>query len=331
MDKRDYYEVLGVKKGATNDEIKKAYRKLAMEFHPDKNPDDKVAEERFKEANEANDVLSDETKRAKYDQHGHGFEHQAQSRRNRYANRGYTPQQRVGSNMHLVVKLTLEDIFKGIVKRYKYNRHDSCKTCDGHGGTGISECGSCHGNGVVLQIINTPIGQMRQVVPCPDCDGIGSSYETKCEICNGEGTSLIEEIVDVTIPAGIKEGMIFVMAGKGNSVKKGLAGDLHISIQETPHKIFTRNGNDLKMTVKLTYPQLVLGDKVEVETIDGGKIRVTIPEHSDVGSNLKVTSKGMKIYEKEGRGDLIINLSIDIPKQITETTKDLLNKLKEMI
>lgn len=336
MSKKDYYEVLGVNKNASADEIKKAYRKLAMELHPDKNPDNKEAEEKFKEVSEAYEHLSDTDKRAKYDRFGHsgpqgnpfgdgfgfGF--------NPFGRREQQQQQRVGEDMNLIVNLTLEEFYLGTVKRYKYNRNAKCKPCDGNGGTGSHSCPKCNGRGVIIQGIDTPFGQIRQMMPCNVCDGIGKTYDTECEICKGKGVTTAEEIVELNVPHGVREGATFVFEEKGHAIKSGNSGDLNIKIMQTPHKVFTRVNNELKMNLKLSYPQLVLGDKVDIETIDGGKIRVNIPEYSDVGTNLRIQNKGMKEYQGENRGDLIINLMVDIPKKINDETKELLTKLKDL-
>jgi len=334
MNKKDYYELLGVGKNASTDEIKKAYRKLAMELHPDKNPDNKEAEEKFKEVSEAYEHLSDKDKRASYDRFGHsgpqgspfgdgfGF--------NPFGRRAHQQQQqRVGDDMNLVVNLTLEEIYLGTVRRYKYNRNTKCKPCDGNGGTGNHNCPKCDGRGMIIQGIDTPFGQIRQMMPCDVCDGIGKTYDKECEICKGKGVTTDEEIVELNVPHGIREGVTFVFEDKGHAIKGGVSGNLNIKILQTPHKVFTRVNNELKMNLRLSYSQLVLGDKVDIETIEGKKIRVNIPEHSDVGSNLRVQNKGIKEYQSETRGDLIVNLMIDIPKKINEETKELLIKLKE--
>ena len=328
MPKRDYYEVLGVKKDASIDEIKKAYRRLAKELHPDVNPDNKVAEEGFKEVSEAYEHLSDETKRAKYDQFGHNVGSGRQSRQSRYYEQSVRRQPIVGETMSLLLKLTLEEIYSGVKKRYKYKRTDKCDTCAGVGGTDIQDCPTCGGNGVLVNQLNTPYGSFTQVIPCNACGGSGTSYKIVCKTCNGSAVKSVEETIEVDVPAGVQEGMTFVMTGKGQAVKGGECGDLHINIMELPHKQYIRSGSDLKMNLKLSYTQLVLGDKVDIDTIDGGKIRITIPEYSDVGTNLKVQNKALKAYGKDVRGDIIITLGIDIPKKISETMKDLLSKLK---
>lgn len=325
MSKRDYYEVLGVKKDAIADEIKKNYRNLAKEFHPDKNPDNKEAEERFKEVSEAYEVLSNDEKRAKYDQFGHTKQGPTQETY-RYHRK---PVVRVGENIILHLKLTLEEIYTGINRQYKFKRKIACEDCNGHGGIEASDCEACGGSGHRVGVINTPLGQIHHVFICNVCNGNGVKYEKDCVTCNSTGIKLHEEIINIDIPSGVGNGKTSVMEGIGDMVKDGIAGDLHIKVIEELHKVYTRNGPNLNMSLKLTYSQLVLGDKVEIETIDGGKIRVTIPPHSDVGSNLRVPNKGLKVFDKEERGDIIITLGISIPKQISSTTKELIKKLKD--
>lgn len=331
MSKRDYYEVLGVERTASDDQIKKAYRSLAKEFHPDKNPDNESAKELFQELQEAFEVLSDPNKRAKYNQFGHGFK-QNQSSSSYHSYQTVHKPRRAGQDIRLTLKLTLEEIYTGVKKTYKYKRDSKCETCEGHGGTEYVACEVCRGMGILRHIIRTPIGDFPQTVPCHNCHGIGGSYKKECSDCKGSGLKSHEQTVEVNVPAGVPEGATFVFGEAGHAIKSGDYGDLLISVLELPHKVFKRtSAGDLQMTLKLTYPQLVLGDKVELETIDGGKIRIPIPEHSDVGNNLRIQGKGMKPYQSETRGDLIITLGVSIPKQITEKAKNLLNKLKDMV
>jgi molecular chaperone DnaJ len=328
MAKKDYYEVLGVDKTASTDEIKKAYRKLAKENHPDKKPGDKAAEDMFKEISEAYEHLSDPTKKQKYDQFGH-------SNGNQFGGfggfGGFTTRRkrvRVGETLTLGLKLTLEEIFSGVKKTYKYNRQENCHDCGGVGGLNTHTCTNCNGSGEAMEILNTPFGTFAQSSTCQVCDGTGTSYDVACQTCNGGGLKTIEEVIDIDVPNGVQNNMTFLMKGKGHSIKGGVAGDLHIQIIEKPHEVFTRINDDLKMKLKLTYPQLVLGDKVDISTIEGGKIRITIPPYSDVDTNLKIQKKGLKVFKGEERGDLIVTLGVSIPKTITEEEKELLEKLK---
>lgn len=340
MSKRDYYEVLGVQKGAQPDEIKKAYRKLAKEFHPDKNQGDKEAENKFKEISEAYEHLSDADKKAKYDRFGHGggqgggfgsrnMEDIYEQFGHMFGRQSQQPRVRVGDNMSLVLKLTLEEIFTGIKKTYKYTRNVTCGDCNGHGGSDVHDCPDCNGTGLRTQVYQTPMGYVQQQSACGSCDATGKKYKTACTSCGGKGLKNVEETIEVEIPAGVQEGMAFVMAGKGHGVKSGIEGDLHIKIMELQHKTYTRSGADLKMNLKLNYHQLVLGDKVEIDTIEGGKIRMSIPESSDVGSNLRIPFKGIKLYGKESRGDVIVTLGIDIPKNPSDSVKEAVINLKE--
>lgn len=329
MNKKDFYEVLGLKKGATPAEIKKAYRQKAKEYHPDKGGDN---EELFKEVAEAYEVLGDADKKAKYDKFGHGG--QRQHPFGGYADDvwgTHVPQKRYGEDIRLVIKLTLEEIYTGVIKKYSYNRSVSCEPCHGHGGIDLESCPVCGGSGVEHIVLNTPIGFMRQSMTCATCSGSGETYTIQCEVCKGHGISTVNETVEVEIPAGVQEGMVFMMEGKGQAIKGGDAGSLQVRIIELPHERFLRSGNDLRLTVKLNYPQMVLGTKVEIECIDGGRIRVNIPENSDVGGNLKIQRKGLKHFNNEEYGDILLSLAIDIPKKVDEETKTLLLKLKEKL
>jgi molecular chaperone DnaJ len=332
MAKKDYYEILGLTRNASSDEIKKAYRNLAKEYHPDKNPNNKEAEEKFKEVSEAYEVLSDDQKKAKYDQYGHVSGNGGPSYESMFDEyfRRQNRQVRVGENMVLTIRLTLEDMFNGAKKVYKYQHTVSCSDCSGHGGSNVSTCHDCGGSGQTIRVIQTPIGYMQHSSTCTKCGGSGKTYEIMCKTCEGQGIKNAEETINVDIPKGVQGGMTFVMSGKGHAIKGGVNGDLHINVVELKHNVFTRNGDELKMTLKLTYPQLVLGDKVEIDTIEGAKIRINVPPHSEVGSNLKITAKGMNIFQGNGRGDLVISLGINIPKKITDEQKELLEKMKEI-
>lgn len=326
--KKDYYEILGVSKEATNDEIKKAYRSLAKQYHPDKNAGDEEAEAKFKEINEAHEVLSDPNKRKQYDTYGHNKYGRVDDFSNMFRNRRRPI--RKGENLNLNIKLSLEEIYTGVKKKFKYKNTEKCDSCDGLGGSDIVQCPTCHGRGKVITQINTPIGVMQNITNCGTCDGIGSTYNVSCKSCNGKGVKDIEKEIEIDIPVGVEDSMTFVMEGNGRAIRGGVNGDLMVTIFELPHKTFVRSGNDLKMGVKLTYPQLVLGDKVDFTTIDGSKIRVTIPPKSDVGTNLKVQTKGMKKFNSEETGDLYVTLGVDIPKNVSEEEIELLEKLKKI-
>jgi len=327
MSKKDYYEVLGIKKTASDSEIKQNYRKLCKQYHPDKNPDDKTAEENFKNIAEAYEVLSNPEKKANYDQFGHN---NPRNRQESHMN-NYQAPPRVGEDMQLIIKLSLEEIYRGIKKQYKYNHTVSCDVCGGHGGTEANNCGTCGGSGFIMQAFNTPMGQIRQMFLCPTCDGTGLIYNKKCDACNSTGVKNVEEIIEVDIPSGVIDSMTFVMSGKGHAIKSGQNGNLHVRIMELPHPLYVRNGSDLKLKLNLSFPQLVLGDKVEVDTIEGSKIRINIPEYSDVGSDLRIKNKGLKAFKNDSRGDMIITLNIEIPKELDDETKALIIDLKEKL
>lgn len=334
MSKRDYYEVLGVGKKASADEIKKAYRKLAKEHHPDKGGDETL----FKEISEAYEVLSDNEKKSRYDTFGHAddnrgsYDDMHSGFRDMFGNffrQGQQQQrQRVGENMTLTVKLTLEEIFEGVKKKYNYTRNVSCSSCSGHGGTEPQECPTCKGQGQIRHVSRTPFGFMEQISDCNTCSGTGTTFKNECNTCKGSGLIKQQETIEVDIPTGVQEGMAFVMAGKGHGIRSGKEGDLIIRIVEHPHETFTRVGSDLKQKLKLQYHQLVLGDKVEINTIEGGIIRIPISEYSQVGHNLRIPFKGLRELNTDKRGDLIVTLDIDMPTKLNDDVKAAIIDLK---
>lgn len=335
MKKRDYYEVLGVDKKASANEIKKAYRKLAKELHPDVNPNNKEAEDKFKEVSEAYEHLSDTNKKAEYDRFGH-TDGQGQGRRGHMSAEDifggfahFNRPVKKGQTLKINVKLTLEEVFTGAKKQYKYTRDVKCNDCDGHGGHDVHDCNVCGGQGHVVKMFRTPIGHIQQAMECHACHGNGTAYDTECKTCYGLGTKKGEEIAELEFPSGVEDGMGVAISGKGNAIKSGHYGDLHCTITVLPHKTFVRNGNDIRLKLKLTYPQLVLGDKVEIETIDGPKIRISIHEFSESESTLKINGKGLRLLDSEKRGDMLVTLGIFVPKSIDDETKELLTKLKE--
>ena len=308
MSKRDYYEILGVAKSASADEIKKSYRKVAMQYHPDRNPGDKAAEEKFKEAAEAYEVLSDADKRAQYDRFGHkgvsgngrgagGASNMedifsqfgdifgddvfgsffgggnARSSRGGQRSRGVR-----GSNLRVKLKLTYEEIAKGVTKQIKVKKHIPCQTCGGSGAkdkNSMQTCGTCGGSGQVRKVSNTFLGQMQTVTSCPTCNGEGSVITSKCSSCKGEGRIYGEETVSIDIPAGVQEGMQLSVGGKGNAGERGgMPGDLIILIEEEPHRELHRDGLNVAYELHLTFPDAVFGTQAEVPTIDGEKLKL---------------------------------------------------------
>jgi molecular chaperone DnaJ len=335
MSKRDYYQVLGVGKNASADEIKKAYRKLAKVHHPDKGGDETI----FKEISEAYEVLSDNDKKARYDTFGHtddnrgGYDDMRSGFNDMFGQffrQGQQQRERVGENMTLNVKLTLEEIFEGVKKRYNYTRNVSCSSCSGHGGSEPQECSTCKGQGQIRNVTRTPFGFMEQITDCHVCSGTGTTFKDECKKCNGSGLVKQQEVVEVDIPSGVHEGMAFVMSGKGQGIKSGKEGDLIIRITEHPHETFTRVGSDLKQKLKLQYHQLVLGDKIEINTIEGGIIRIPIAEYSQVGHNLRIPLKGLRELNTDKRGDLIVTLDIDMPTKLNDDLKAAIIDLKQV-
>lgn len=333
MIKRDYYEILGVDKNSTQEEVKKKYRTLAMIHHPDKGGDAEL----FKEITEAYEVLSDKDKRRNYDLHGHqeptgrgGYDPMEEFLRRAGMGRFTRQHQAKGSDMSLVVNLTLEEIYTGVVKKFKYQRNDGCKTCNNKGGTGIKKCTKCDGSGIIVETVRTPFGQVQNGYTCDACSGDGNIYETMCNDCNGSGVKLIEDLLDLTIPSGVVNGMKMVMEGRGHAAKSAVNGNLFITIVELSHSKFNRINDDLKTKVKVTYPQLILGDKIEVDTIEGGKIKVLVPEFTNVGKTLRVSNKGLKNLNTNLRGDMLIEIDLTIPKEISDEEKELIIKLKKI-
>ena len=327
MSKRDYYEVLGITKTATADEIKKSYRKLAMTHHPDKGGDETV----FKEIAEAYEVLSDNDKKIKYDTYGHSGPQPAYDPMQDFMRRsGFGMRQNRGQNMNLTVKLTLEEIFNGVEKKFKYMKKGDCAPCSNKGGTGVKPCSNCNGAGVVMEVFKTPFGVIQNASTCEVCQGSGNTYDSVCHTCGGEGTVNIEEQIEVNVPSGVVDGMSFVMQGKGHSIKNGVAGDLIITIIELRHEKFLRVGNDLKVKIPLEYYQLILGDKVEVSTIEGGKIRATVNPYSKVNEILRIPTKGMKQLNSNNRGDMLLELDLTVNDNISGDELELIKQIKNL-
>ena len=355
MAKRDYYEVLGVDKNASEDEIKKAYRKLAIKYHPDKNPDDKNAEEKFKEAAEAYDVLHDPNKRKQYDQFGFdgpagmgGFGgldmddifsmfgdifggHGGFSGFSGFGGGSRTRQhaQFRGSDLRLKVRLTLQEIATGITKKFKLKKDVTCTHCHGTGaesGSGTETCPTCHGQGIVTKTVRTMLGMMQTQSECPTCHGEGTVIKNPCHTCNGTGITKGEEVVEIKIPAGVAEGMVVNVPGKGNAGKRnGITGDIQVYIEEEPNDTFVRDGNDLIYNELLDFPTAALGGNLEIPLVDGGKVRMKVAPGTQPGTALRLRGKGYG----PGVGDLIVNLSVYVPKTLSSEEKASLEKLAQ--
>ncbi len=364
-EKRDYYEVLGVSKSANADEIKKAYRKAAIKFHPDKNPDDKQAEENFKEAAEAYDVLSDEQKRARYDQFGHagmggaagggagygGFSGGGFSMDDifsqfgdifgghfsggGFSSGGQRSRQQVnrGSDIRVKVRLNLEEIAEGVTKKLKISKMVGCDRCNGTGaknGSAFTTCHTCHGSGVVSRIENSFFGRIQTQGVCPTCNGSGKEITERCEKCGGEGAIKGEEVIEVRIPAGVAEGMVLKVTGKGNAARQGgVNGDLQVVVSEESHPELIRDGNDLIHNLNITVTTAILGGTVEVPTIDGrAKIKIAAGTHA--GKVLRLGGKGLPDINGYGRGDILVVVDITIPSSLSKDERRAVEKLAEM-
>ncbi len=357
--KRDYYEILGVNKNADQITIKKAYRKVALKFHPDRNPDNKEAEENFKEAAEAYEVLSDEQKKARYDRYGHAgvsgnaggfsggsmnmddiFEHfgdifgdGGSPFDSFFGGRRTSSRGQRGSNLRIKVALTLEEIAKGISKKIKVKKQSNCSQCGGSGAkdaSSISTCNTCRGSGYVRQVKSTFLGQMQTTTACPTCKGSGQSVTAVCTKCKGDGRQYAEETVDIEIPPGVAEGMQLSMRGKGNAGKSGgSAGDLLIVIEEIEHESFNRDGNNIIYDLFLNFADAALGTSVQVPTLDG-KVKIKIPPGSPAGKIFRLKGKGLPEVQGYRKGDQLINVNIWTPKKLTSEEKKLLEKMKAM-
>lgn len=351
--KRDYYEVLDVSKTATAEEIKKAYRKKAIQYHPDKNPDSKEAEEKFKEAAEAYEVLSDENKRAQYDRFGHS----APGGFGGHSGGGFSMDdifsqfgdifgggfggfgggrgggQRVnrGSDLRVRVKLTLKEILEGVEKKIKVNKYVACSHCSGTGadnGTAYETCSTCKGSGSTIRVVNTILGQMQTQSTCTACGGDGKKITKKCSHCNGEGVSREDEVITINIPAGVAEGMQLSMSGKGNAARHGgIPGDLLIVVEEEQHPELFRDGNDVVYNLLLSVSTAAIGGSVVVPTIDG-KAKVTIDPGTQPGKVLRLKNKGLPSVNRYGTGDLLINISVYIPEKLSDSEKQTLEGLE---
>lgn len=356
MGKRDYYQVLGIDKSATAEEIKKAYRKQALKFHPDKNPGDSEAEENFKEAAEAYQVLSNADKKARYDQYGHaglggagagfsgagmniedifshfgdifggfgGFGGSSRSRGGRRVNRG--------SNIRVRVKLSLDEIAKGTEKKIKVKKYVGCNSCNGSGaanGSSYSSCSTCNGSGQVTRISHTFLGQMQTTGVCPSCNGEGKIITQKCTECYGEGVVKGEEVIPLNIPAGVTEGMQLSVSGKGNAARRGgMNGDLLVVIEEQEHPDLVRDGTDLLYNLFISFPEASLGGAVEIPTLDG-KVKVKVVAGTQPGKILRLRGKGIPDVNGYGKGDLLVKINVWVPKNLNREEKKTMEELNK--
>ena len=359
MAKRDYYEILEVSRNASKDEIKKAYRKQAIKFHPDKNPGDKASEEKFKEAAEAYEVLSDDQKRARYDQYGHagvggaaggGFSGGGMSMDDIFehfgdifggfggfgfggsSRRGGGRAVNKGSNLRVKVKLNLQEIANGVEKKLKVQKYVSCQHCNGTGaekGSAYSDCSTCHGTGHVTRISQTFLGQMQTTSVCPSCNGEGRIIKAKCTNCYGEGIVKDQEVISVKIPAGVGNGMQMTVSGKGNAARRGgVNGDLLVLIEEEDHGELIRDGNDLIFNLYLSIPEAALGSTVEIPTVDG-KVKIKIEQGTQPGKILRLRGKGLPEVNGYGQGDLLVNINVWIPKNLSRDERKIIEKFAE--
>ncbi len=356
MSKRDYYEILEVEKTSTVEEIKKAYRKKAIQFHPDKNPGDATAEDKFKEAAEAYEVLSDENKRARYDQFGHagvngaasggGFGGHGMSMDDIFSQfgdifggfgfggggqRGGGRRVNRGSNLRVRVKLTLKEIAHGAEKKIKVNKYVSCKACNGSGAEdgNYTTCSTCHGTGQVTRVQQTFLGHMQTQSVCPQCGGEGRIITHKCKVCHGNGIVKGEDVITVNIPAGVENGMQLSVSGKGNAAARGgINGDLIVVIEEIPHDELKRDGSNLLYDHYISFPDAVLGTTIEIPTVDG-KAKIKIPAGTQGGKVFRLRGKGLPSVEYHGVGDLLVNINIWTPQHLNGEERKIMEKFKD--
>ena len=362
MAKRDYYEVLGVDKNASEEDIKKAYRKIAIKYHPDRNPGSKEAEEKFKEAAEAYDVLHDPQKRQQYDQfgfdgpmggfggfNGGGFSMDdifsmfgdvfggrgGFSGFSGFGGGGRQPAQHRGSDLRLKVRLSLQEVATGVTKKFKVRKDVTCSHCHGTGaedGSGTETCPTCHGSGVVTRTTQSLFGMMQTQSVCPTCQGEGKIIKNKCHECHGTGIVKGDEVVEIKIPTGVAEGMVVNVPGKGNAaIHNGIPGNIQVFIEEEPNSTFVRDGSNLIYNLLLDFPTAALGGTAEIPTVDGSKVKIKIEPGTQPGKTLRLRDKGLREVQGYGRdtGDLIVNISIYVPKELSKDEKKALEEMQK--
>ena len=359
MAKRDYYDVLGVAKSATEKELKKAYRKLALKFHPDKNPDNKGAEEKFKEAAEAYEVLTDSNKKARYDQYGHAGLESGGSGGGGFGGGGMNMddifsqfgdifgssfgggggfggsrggrRRAKGSNLRVRVKLTLEEIANGVEKKIKINKNVGCEDCNATGAENgnLSTCSQCNGAGQTVQIVNTPLGRMQTSATCNGCGGQGETATSACGSCSGQGVVKKPEEVSINIPAGVEDGMQLSVSGKGNIAPRGgVAGDLIVVIEEIPHESLTRDGKNLHYDLYISFADAVLGSNPAIQTISS-KVKIKLEAGIQSGKILRLRGKGLPSVDRYGAGDLLVHINVWTPQELSKEQKKFFENCKE--